>query len=141
MNPQKMRVRKQSIKIFLLKKNINSLNDQNILGKTFDKMRASYLVACLTSLLLVTGSFSSIVQVTSLDQWNLYSTADPTTIYPISVPHTVLGALLDNTSKYPFDPFYGKNLQQISEYDFDGPWVYSTTLNFVDGTRQHSDGN
>ncbi|CUG89011.1 glycoside hydrolase, putative [Bodo saltans] len=71
------------------------------------------------------GANSNIIPLTS---WNLYSSADPTQVYSVTAPNTVLGALVSNTNRYPFDPFFGKNLDLINESDFLVPWVWSTTF-------------
>ena len=43
--------------------------------------------------------------------------------YHVNVPSTFVAGLLAN-KKYDFDPFYGKNLQKLSDSSFDNPWWF-----------------
>lgn len=92
--------------------------------------------ACRAALFLLLGSLCALTvlaeprvhEVISLVNWNLYSTANVSDVYAVTAPNTVLGALLSDTNRYPFDPFYSKNLDLINESDFLVPWVWNTTF-------------
>src|SRR6516164_3758441 len=47
--------------------------------------------------------------------------------YTVEVPTTVVAGLLKN-KKYPFDPFYGNNLQKIAGPEFDSSWWFRKTF-------------
>ncbi len=93
--------------------------------KTSTGTAAIYLAAMLHLSIVLRASCQ--LQIVPLQDWTLFSTADVVTEYQITVPNTVVGALL-STPRYPFDPFYGKNLDLIDEQDFLVPWVYRTAV-------------
>ena len=90
----------------------------------------------LSALLVATAMIDLAVanaKTVSLEQWSLYSSSEPSVRYNVSVPNTVVGALL-NTTRYQFDPFYGKNLELIDEEDFLVPWIFETQFSVPSGS-------
>ena len=97
-------------------------------------MRRQFPTAIAFLLLLVgvsSGLSTTAVASTPMEltDWFLFSTADPSTWYPVTVPNTVLGALFSSGAPgYQFEPFYGKNLNMINHSDFTVPWTFTRNV-------------
>lgn len=98
-------------------------------------MRLHIIVAVVAALF---AHASALLQFPLID-WSLFSTENPSEVFRVQVPNTVLGALVD-ANRYDFDPYYGKNLDLINETEFLVPWTFETTFtlpagDFVAGSR------